>query len=168
MKQKLLNLWRNHLRALVIIVLALLAVRSAVADWNDVPTGSMEPSILPGDRIFVNKLAYDLKLPFTDVRLARWGGPERGDIVVFFSPTDGTRLVKRIVGVPGDKISLDNDRLVVGGEVASYGKLESKLVEQIEAERRPAHMFFSEQLNGVSHPVMITPQIRAMRTTSTL
>src|ERR1043166_4546174 len=66
--------------------------------------GSMKPTILEGDRIFVNKLAYDLKVPFTTWHLAQWANPQRGDIVVFYSPHDETRLVKRVVGLPGDSI----------------------------------------------------------------
>src|SRR5580698_7937156 len=88
------KLWRESKSMLVTIVI-LLAVRSAIADWNDVPTGSMNPTIVQGDRVFVNKLAYDLKVPFTTWHLVQWSNPKRGDIVVFFSPADEQRLVKR-------------------------------------------------------------------------
>src|SRR3982750_3834292 len=86
---------REQIRPLVIMVLILFAVRSSVADWNDVPTGSMKPSILEGDRIFVNKLAYDLKVPFTTLHIAQWSNPKPGDVVVFYSPDQGkgTRMV---------------------------------------------------------------------------
>ena len=85
------------------------SIRSSLADWNDVPSGSMRPTILEGDRIFVNKLAYDLKVPFTTWHIAEWSNPQRGDIVVFFSPHDGKRLVKRVIGLPGDTIELRNN-----------------------------------------------------------
>src|SRR5207302_3032432 len=107
--------WRQWVKPFAIVLLVLFGVRSAVADWNDVPTGSMKPTILEGDRIFVNKLAYDLKVPFLGWRLARWGGPERGEVIVFASPADGTRLVKRVVGVPGDRIEVADNRLWVNG-----------------------------------------------------
>ena len=97
--------WKNlarEIKLLALMVLVLMAVRSAIADWNDVPSGSMNPTIVQGDRVFVNKLAYDLKVPFTTWHIAQWGNPKRGDIIVFFSPVDGTRLVKRVVGLPGD------------------------------------------------------------------
>src|SRR5712672_2734100 len=87
--------WRQVL-VLAFIFVTLSAIRSAIADWNDVPTGSMIPTILEGDRIFVNKLAYDLKVPFTTWHIAEWSNPQRGDIVVFYSPKDGRRLVKRV------------------------------------------------------------------------
>ena len=81
-----------------------------MADLNWVPTGSMNPTILEGDCLLVNKAAYDLRVPLTFQRVARWAEPERGDIVICFSPTDGTRLVKRVIGLPGDTLELrDND-----------------------------------------------------------
>src|ERR1700679_3926319 len=78
--------WRAWLtfRTFAIFAIVLMAVRSAVADWNDVPTGSMKPTILEGDRIFVNKLAYDLKLPFTTFHLLTLGNPKRGVVVGVF------------------------------------------------------------------------------------
>ena len=63
---------------LVIAAAVLTPIRSSVADWNDVPTGSMRPTILEGDRIFVNKLAYGLRVPLTKVWIAHWGAPQRG------------------------------------------------------------------------------------------
>ena len=92
--------WRKEIRWWLVIGLVVFSIRSALADWSDVPTGSMKPTILEGDRVFVNKLAYDLKVPFTTCRIAQWSNPQRGDIVVFFSPRDGQRLVKRVVGLP--------------------------------------------------------------------
>ena len=74
--------WRNEIRPLFILALIIFSIRSSFADWNDVPTGSRKPTILEGDRVFVNRLACDLKTPFTTLRLAEWGNPERGDIVV--------------------------------------------------------------------------------------
>ena len=91
------------------------SLRSTIANWNDVPTGSMRPTILEGERIFVNKVAYDLKIPFTSVRLFEWGNPQRGDIVVLYSPADGKRLVKRVVGLPGDRLALVQGRLLING-----------------------------------------------------
>src|SRR5580704_17520292 len=112
--------WRQFLRqdakTLLVMLLAMFTFRSAIADWNDVPTGSMRPTILEGDRVFVNKLAYDLKVPFTTWHIAQWDNPARGEIVVFFSPADGKRLVKRVVGLPGDRIEMVDERLIVNGE----------------------------------------------------
>src|SRR5580700_334016 len=116
------KLWREN-KSLLLFVIILTAVRSAIADWNDVPTGSMNPTIVQGDRVFVNKLAYDLKVPFTTWHVAQWSNPKRGDIIVFFSPVDGIRLVKRVVGLPGDRIEQVNDRLWINGRPLEYDRL---------------------------------------------
>jgi len=69
-KERWTYFWREWIRPLGTVALVVFSFRSSIADWNDVPTGSMKPSIIEGDRVFVNKLAYDLKIPFTRVRLA--------------------------------------------------------------------------------------------------
>ena len=112
--------WLEWLRPLAVTALVLGSFRSAVADWNDVPSGSMRPTVLEGERIFVNRAAYDLKFPFTTWRLAQWGDPTRGDIVVCYSPHDGKRLLKRVVGVPGDRIEMRDNQLIVNGTTAAY------------------------------------------------
>ena len=112
--------WREWLRPLALAAAIVFPLKSAVADWNYVPSGSMIPSILPGELVWINKLAYDLKVPFTTVHLAEWGSPQRGDVVVFYSPADGIRLVKRIVGLPGDLIESRNDRLFINGVPLAY------------------------------------------------
>jgi signal peptidase I len=157
MKKWLSNTWRDWLKPFLAVALLLGSFRSAVADWNDVPTGSMKPTILEGDRIFVNKLAYDLKVPFVGWRIVRWADPQRGDIVVFTSPADGIRLVKRVVGLPGDRIELRDDELWINGEPAVYEPLDPAIVQQIEPQEQPQHQFAAEQIGDQSHPVMTTP-----------
>src|SRR5512140_851408 len=117
---RLRHWWRKEIRPLLVIALVVCSIRSSLADWNDVPTGSMKPTIVEGDRVFVSKLAYDLKAPFTTWHIVQWGNPQRGDIVVFFSPRDGMRLVKRVVGVPGDMVELRNNVLVLNGKLVEY------------------------------------------------
>lgn len=85
-------------------IFILIAVRWSLADQYMVPTGSMEPTIQVGDRIFVSKAHYDLKLPFTNVTLVRRGEPQKGDIVVFKHPKNSLTLVKRLVGLPGERV----------------------------------------------------------------
>jgi signal peptidase I len=123
--------WLRENRGLILFLLCFGAFRTAVADWNPVPTGSMRPTILEGDVVLVNRLAYDLKLPLTDIALARLGEPQRGDIVTFSSPKDGSRLIKRLVGVPGDVIELRQGALLVNGEHAAYSGL--KALDEIVA-----------------------------------
>jgi signal peptidase I len=123
--------WRKEIRWWILIGLVVFSLRSSLADWNDVPTGSMKPTILEGDRVLVNKLAYDLKVAFTTRHLAEWSNPHRGDVVVFFSPHDGARLVKRVVGVPGDIIELRNDGLILNGQAVEYRPIAEELLRGV-------------------------------------
>lgn len=152
--------WQQWLRPFLVVALVVFSVRSALADWNDVPTGSMIPSILVGDRVFVNKLAYDLKVPFTRWRIARWSEPARGDVVVLFSPANEVRLVKRVVGVPNDVLELRQDRLFVNGVPADYQPI-GAASQEAHAGDRPVRV--TETVGTRSHPVQITPGIAAYR-----
>lgn len=156
--------WKQEIRPLLIMVLVLCAVRSSFADWNDVPTGSMRPTILEGDRVWVNKLAYDLKVPFTTWRISEWGNPQRGDIVVFFSPHDGLRLVKRVVGLPGDTLELRNNALIINGTPVTYQPVAEELLHDIPVAERAGRSFASEQLPGQTHPVAGDPRRPSPRT----
>jgi signal peptidase I len=148
------KVWNEWVRPLLVLGLVLGSFRSAVADWNDVPSRSMEPTILPGDRIFVNKLAYDLKIPFTMWRVAQWGDPQRGDIVVLWSPYDGKRLVKRVVAVPGDRIEAHEQRLSINGRPAAYAPLSDEARAQGDLSGVEAGVMAVETVDGKSHPVM--------------
>src|SRR6476646_9480569 len=117
----------EEIKVFVLMLLVVSSLRSSLADWNDVPTGSMKPTIQEGDRVFVNKLAYDLKVPFTTWHIAQWDNPRRGDIVVFYSPYDGKRLVKRVIGLPGDTVELKNDALILNGKPVQYAPLGEEL-----------------------------------------
>jgi signal peptidase I len=145
------------------VALVLFSVRSSLADWNDVPSGSMNPTIIEGDRIFVNKLAYDLKVPFTTWHLAQWSNPQRGDIVVFYSPYDGTRLVKRVIGLPGDTIELRNEQLIINGKPVSYAPLGAEISIQLPLGEQQRSLFATENLPGRSHAVMAMPGVPAKR-----
>jgi signal peptidase I len=100
-------------------VLALaLAARGSLVEPHLVSAGAMAPTLLPGDVLLVSRLAYVLRLPFTDVVLARLGSPRRGDVVVLRDPTaPGRRLVKRVVGLPGETVELREQVLLVDGVV---------------------------------------------------
>lgn len=149
----------DWLRPLVLLLVALLSFRSAVADWNDVPTGSMKPTILEGDRVFVNKIAYDLKVPFTTWRLMEWADPGRGDVVVLLSPENGRRLIKRVIGLPGDVLELRGNRLHVNGEPARYEPLEGTIAERLEAEQPFRRFLAWEGVGPDRYPVMVTPAL---------
>ena len=153
-KQKIFT----ELRVFLFMILIVSSLRSALADWNDVPTGSMKPTIEIGDRVVVNKLAYDLKVPFTTRQIVKWDDPERGDIVVLFSPIDGTRLVKRVVAVPGDRIAMVDNQLFVNDKPAPWTPL-----QQTTDSEQGLTFTADEMLNGHRHKVMFTPQVPAVR-----
>jgi len=167
-KVKWLRLVREWGKAALIAVVVVLPFRSSIADWYEVPTGSMKPTIIEGDRVFVNKLAYDLKVPFTTRHLARWGDPARGDVVVLKSPADGMRLVKRVVGIPGDVIAMQNDQLTVNGKPVAYEPMDAGAFRNVPPDQNAPRRFLEESLPGKDHTVMITPGISAMRSFAAL
>lgn len=114
--KKIIRFVRIELLPLLIMVLLVTAARSSLADHYYVPTGSMEYSVMPGDRLVVDKEAYGLRLPYTRIHILSGPRPARGDVVIFNSPQDGMLLVKRVVAVAGDRVSLINGRLTVNGK----------------------------------------------------
>lgn len=162
MKPTWKRVWREWLKPLALVLLIGTPLRSAVVDWNWVPSGSMKPTIVEGDLVLVNKLAYDLKVPFTTTHLATWANPRRGDVVVCFSPEDGTRLVKRVVGLPGDTIALRNDILVVNGVSQACTRQDpARYARDIFEDPRP--IVAMENLGRLPHLVMVLPDRPAMR-----
>lgn len=149
-------LWSEWIKPLMIIALVMFSFRSAVADWNDVPTGSMKPSILEGDRIFINKVAYDLKVPFTRVRLAQWSDPEWGDVIVLRSPEDNKRLVKRVVGLPGDIVEIRGMYIYRNGQPAHYLKRPATDYVGVTIRKGQTPFYFDEDVAGRQHPIMVT------------
>ncbi|MGH8159405.1 MAG: signal peptidase I [Rhodanobacter sp.] len=107
-------------KGFITFMLCMIMFRSAVADWNVVPTGSMQPTIKIGDRILVDKAAYDIHLPLTHIALLHLADPQRGDIVVLDSQAAHERLVKRVIGLPGDEIAMRGNVLYINGRAASY------------------------------------------------
>lgn len=141
---KLKTFWKNN-RQLVVFIVLMSVFRSAVADWYTVPTGSMQPTIKEGDRIVVNKMAYDLRVPFSQTSIVRTGEPKRGEIIVFESDAAQNRLIKRVIGLPGDKVSLKDEVLFINGE-----KLNHTLTTHNSNE-----LFANETINGFTHKIRI-------------
>lgn len=154
---------------LAVAFAVLTPLRSSLADWHDVPSGSMRPTILEGDRIWVNKLAYGLRVPFTHTWVATWGAPGRGDIVTLASPADGTRLVKRIVGLPGDEIAMAGNRLTINAEAVEYRVVDDAVLEPVPGaapgQETSVHaLHVQETLGGVNHLLTIVPSAQSAHT----
>ncbi len=156
------KLMHDWVLPLLVAAVVLTPLRSSVADWNDVPTGSMRPTILEGDRIFVNKLAFGLRVPLTKIWLAQWAGPQRGDIVTLASPKDGTRLVKRVIGLPGDEISLVGNRLAINGETLDYAVIDNGSTVELGGHEVTI-VLAEEDLPGRSHVVTFTQGVMSPR-----
>lgn len=157
------RLWNEWVREIIVVLAIMIPFRSSIADWNHVPSGSMKPTILEYERVFVNKLAYDLKIPLTTRHLAEWRNPERGDIVVFYSPSDQKRLVKRVIGLPGDVVEMRNNHLIINDELAEYLPLDPRYVADLSADERSWETFAVERLGNLDHPVMAIPSLPAKR-----
>lgn len=99
----------------LLLLLGLMAARSTLADHYYVPSGSMEPTLIPGDRVVVDKMAYGMRVPFTQIHVTGGDAVTRGEVVIFDSPRDGTRLIKRIVAIGGDEVIVNNGRLLING-----------------------------------------------------
>ncbi|MFT7526098.1 MAG: signal peptidase I [Arenicella sp.] len=147
MRKWLSSQWYEY-RAFILFVLLMVMFRSALADWNVVPSGSMRPTIVEGDRILVNKIAYDIRLPFSNISLKKIADPKRGDIVVFDSKVSDIRLVKRVVGVPGDDVQMRQNTLTINGKTLSY-------IVVSESDRDSIYQHLSEDLPGAAHMVRI-------------
>ena len=137
------KLWYNWIKPIGSVVIVVVVVRSMLIDWNDVPTGSMEPEIAVGDRIAVNRLAYALQAPLTGPQIGvpftplqwdnpldgipqwQWGRPKRGDIVTFWNPVTKVRMVKRIVAEPNDTIAMSGGVMTINGTAATYVDLDA-------------------------------------------
>lgn len=155
---KLKSLWLEW-RSFFVVIALMFVFRSAIADWYEVPTGSMKPTIIEGDRIFVNKVAYDLKLPFTLVTLASWGNPERGDIVVFDSLSDNKRLIKRVVGLPGDVIEISDNQLFINSVSATYNDTDQSMVEKYwDNKTNLQPVLYKEQIDLKKHLITVLNQ----------
>lgn len=115
---------RNN-AGLIGLLLFFFSFRTAVADWSRVVSGSMEPTLYAGDWMVVNKVSYGPSIPFTDIKLFSWGAPERSDIIAFYPPHADELFVKRVIGVPGDVVSLRGSDVYVNGELLAQSEVRS-------------------------------------------
>jgi signal peptidase I len=162
-KQYMSIFMRGWIGSILVALLIATSFRSAIADWYVVPTGSMKPTILEGDRIFANKLAYDLKVPYTTLHIASWDDPKRGDIVVFNSPADRKCLVKRVVGIPGDIVAMRNNQLSINGEILRYDSFDIESLYPSISSSDAMREIYIEDLTGHKHKTMVMPYQPSVR-----
>ncbi|WP_110687448.1 signal peptidase I [Salinicola aestuarinus] len=143
----------DYARSFFPVLLIVLVVRSFIVEPFQIPSGSMRPTLEIGDFILVNKFAYGLRLPVTNTEVADLGEPERGDVMVFRFPNDpSVNFIKRVIGLPGDRIRYENKQLYVNGEPVP------KSVIDADPETAPGEEELLEQLGDVDHSIYNTPQ----------
>lgn len=138
----------EYSRSFFPVLLFVLVIRSFVFEPFRIPSGSMMPTLLEGDFIFVKKYAYGLRLPVTETKFIETGDPKRGDVIVFRLPSDPSiNYIKRVIGLPGDVVVYERQRLTINGKI-------------VELEQGPEASFaapiFVEDLDGRMHNILIT------------
>ncbi|MDE1184014.1 signal peptidase I [Paraburkholderia sp.] len=153
------KLWRDN-KGLVAFLVLMVLFRSAIADWNVVPSGSMLPTIREGDRILVDKMAYDLRVPLTHIAIAHLHDPQRGDIVTIDSSAAHELIVKRLIGLPGDQVAMRDNVLYVNGVRAGYT---TQLRAPLPGDATSPGDYLTERFDGVVHTVRLSPDAPSPR-----
>lgn len=146
----------ENLRQLAVLIFLIFCFRWSVASPYHVPTASMEPTIKVGDRLLAFKLSYELKVPFTDIALLKWASPKRGDIIVFRYPKDPEiDYVKRVVGMPGDRIRVEDNVLYINDQPQQKEEHNNDrtILEDI-SDNAEVKSLFVEKLGDLDHWVI--------------
>ena len=159
-REKLLKepIFVEYSRSLFPVILAVLVLRSFIVEPFRIPSGSMMPTLLAGDFILVNKFAYGVRLPVIDTKIIPVGLPDRGDVLVFRYPKNPSiDYIKRVIGLPGDKLAYYNKQLFINGEPATQSGLGIYDAVGAGVSMAGAQMR-SENLAGVQHNILIDTQ----------
>jgi signal peptidase I len=157
--------WAEYSASFFPVILIVFLLRSFLVEPFKIPSGSMIPTLRVGDFILVNKFVYGIRLPVLNRKLLDVGSPKRGDVMVFRYPEDPSLdYIKRVVGLPGDRIEYRNKRLSINGRAVPMRQIEDYLSrERMQYSRR-----FVETLNGTEHQILIeedapafVPQVRS-------
>lgn len=149
----------DYAKSFLPIFLIVLLLRSFLIEPFRIPSGSMIPTLLIGDFILVNKFAYGIRLPVTKTKVIENEDPQRGDVIVFRYPEDPkTDFIKRVVAVPGDKVSYRRKQLVLNGEPVPIEISGPYSGNGTDSVRVAGTLVGTEQLTGEPHPVLINPR----------
>lgn len=152
----------EYARAFFPVLLIVFAIRSFIIQPYRVPTGSLEPTVLPGDFILVNQYQYGLRIPIWDAKFMPVGEPKTGQIALFYYPVNKRiTFVKRVIGVPGDKISYVNKVLYINGKKATQ-KFIKNAVDRSEDGMKYRVAVYEENLSGVKHKIFVRPDKRGL------
>jgi signal peptidase I len=151
--------WVEYSVSFFPVILIVFLLRSFLVEPFKIPSGSMIPTLLVGDFILVNKFTYGIRLPVVQRKLIEIGAPQRGDVMVFRYPEDPSLdYIKRVIGLPGDRVEYRNKRLSINGQPVPMRQVEDYLArERMQYSRR-----YLETLNGTEHQVLIEPDVPAL------
>jgi signal peptidase I len=143
--------WIEYPKSFFPVILIVFLLRSFLVEPFKIPTGSMVPTLLVGDFILVSKFAYGIRLPLINKKIVGLGDPHRGDVMVFRFPEDPSiDYIKRVVGIPGDKIVYENKRLSINGVPQPH----KQIADYLNRERVHYSAQFEETLGGVEHAIL--------------
>jgi signal peptidase I len=144
--------WVEYSVSFFPVILIVFLLRSFLVEPFKIPSSSMVPTLLVGDFILVNKYAYGIRLPVANKKVVEIGEPHRGDVMVFRYPEDPSLdYIKRVVGLPGDRIEYRNKRLVINGRLVPARQIDDYLSrERMQFSRR-----YIETLDGVEHEILL-------------
>ena len=143
--------WVEYSGSFFPVIALVFFLRSFLYEPFKIPSSSMVPTLLIGDLILVNKFSYGIRLPVLNKKVIDVGDPQRGDVMVFKYPKDMTQdYIKRVVGVPGDKISYENKRLTVNGKPVEYAPME----DYLEEESLELRQQYREALPDTTHRIL--------------
>jgi signal peptidase I len=146
--------WLEYSASFFPVIAAVFFLRSFIAEPFRIPSGSMIPTLVVGDLILVNKYTYGIRLPIINKKIVDVGQPQRGDVMVFRFPKEPDKdYIKRVVGLPGDRVEYVDKKLTING-IALPTK---QLPEYLDPERRVISAQFSEKLGNVEHSVLNDP-----------
>ena len=150
--------WVEYSGSFFPVIALVFFLRSFLYEPFKIPSSSMVPTLLIGDLILVNKYAYGIRLPVLNKKIIEVGEPQRGDVMVFKYPKDMTMdYIKRVIGVPGDKITYENKRLTVNGKAVEYAPMEDYLEEDSLELRQQ----YTEALPNTTHRILMVKGQRA-------
>jgi signal peptidase I len=144
--------WVEYSVSFFPVILIVFMLRSFLVEPFKIPSSSMVPTLLVGDFILVNKFTYGIRLPVINKKIVALNNPARGDVMVFRYPDDPSLdYIKRVVGLPGDRIEYRNKRLTINGQLVQVRQLDDYLArERMQFSRR-----FVETLGGVDHEILL-------------
>ena len=156
----------EYARSFFPVILIVLLFRSFLAEPFKSPSGSMMPTLLVGDFILVNKVAYGLRLPVLGTKLVSIGEPKRGDVFVFRYPNpehdprkEGLDYIKRVIGLPGDEITYRNKTLYVNGKEVPQADVGPFVGSGNEARRMAGAEIHEEMLPEVQHQILVSSML---------